>query len=288
MGGTYQGDGLAKPADQMHVHRDGWHSLAFLHDWQDGLITERAVYADLLAFIWQQMQSGEDPVALNDAYSKLLLMLNLRETIPGNQLRGFHLYVWKKRGVFKNMLSREYGPKNSIGRNDLTGAALSWKISSRSEALRDAETYLKTGSPFGNAYAEMTGGGETASHPRHGASGGGRGVPAALYFCRRRGEGLLWRSSKKPQAAFWVGRIRDWSAGRLLLRNPQACATSCGSMRKRAVAGREFRRTMHIWTARANRSIGSRRLLFLCSAAHRRPGYIDGATDRKDWEWNTI
>ena len=80
----------------------------------EGLITERAVYADLLAFIWKQMQSGSDPAALNDAFSKLLLMLNLRETIPCNQLRGFHLYVWKKRGVFKNMLSREYGPKTAI------------------------------------------------------------------------------------------------------------------------------------------------------------------------------
>jgi len=80
----------------------------------EGLITERAVYADLLAFIWRQMQSGSDPAALNDAFSKLLLMLNLKETIHCNELRGFHLYVWKKRGVFKNMLSREYGPKNAI------------------------------------------------------------------------------------------------------------------------------------------------------------------------------
>jgi len=46
----------------------------------EGLITERAVYADLLAFIRKQMQSGSDPAALNDAFSKLLLMLNLRET----------------------------------------------------------------------------------------------------------------------------------------------------------------------------------------------------------------
>ncbi len=80
----------------------------------EGLITERAVYADLLAFIWERMQSGDDPAALNDAFGKLLLMLNLRETIGGNQLRGYHLYVWKKRGVFKNMLSRNYGPNSSI------------------------------------------------------------------------------------------------------------------------------------------------------------------------------
>ena len=35
-------------------------------------------------------------------------------TFSGNQLRGYHLYVWKKRGVFKNVLSREYGPKGVI------------------------------------------------------------------------------------------------------------------------------------------------------------------------------
>ncbi len=80
----------------------------------EGLITERAVYADVLARIWELMQSGSDPHALLDAFSKFLLMLNLKETIPCNQLRGFHLYVWKKRGIFKNMLSREYGPKGSI------------------------------------------------------------------------------------------------------------------------------------------------------------------------------
>ena len=119
----------------------------------EGLITERAVYADLLAFIWQQMQSGKDPVALNDAYSKLLLMLNLRETIPGNQLRGFHLYVWKKRGVFKNMLSREYGPKSSIpakpilSEQKLTPEDIA-EIESRFAMLKP---YLKSGSPFGNA-----------------------------------------------------------------------------------------------------------------------------------------
>ena len=80
----------------------------------EGLITERAVYADLLAYIWKLMLSGSDPQALNDAFSKYLLMVNLKDTINGNQLRGFHLYVWMKRGVFKNMISRQYGPEMSI------------------------------------------------------------------------------------------------------------------------------------------------------------------------------
>ena len=116
----------------------------------EGLITERAVYADLLACIWELMQSGSDPEALNDAFSKLLLMLNLGETIPGNQLRGFHLYVWKKRGVFKNMLSREYGPKGVIpDKPILAEQKLSTEdiaeIESRFAALKP---YLKKGAPF--------------------------------------------------------------------------------------------------------------------------------------------
>ena len=116
----------------------------------EGLITERAVYADLLARIWELMQSGSDPEALNDVFSKLLLMLNLRETIPGNQLRGYHLYVRKKRGVFKNMLSREYGPKGIIpAKPILSEQALAQEdiaeIESRFAALKP---YLKKGSPF--------------------------------------------------------------------------------------------------------------------------------------------
>jgi len=119
----------------------------------EGLITERAVYADLLARIWELMQSGADPEALNDVFSKLLLMLNLRETIPGNQLRGYHLYVWKKRGVFKNMLSREYGPKGVVpAKPILQEQALTHEdiaeIESRFAALKP---YLKPGSPFQSA-----------------------------------------------------------------------------------------------------------------------------------------
>jgi len=89
------------------------------------------------------------PVALQDAFSKLLLMLNLRETIPGNQLRGFNLYVWKKRGVFKNMMSRDYGPNKTIPPKPiLSEQTLSQEdideIKSRFEMLKP---YLKPGNP---------------------------------------------------------------------------------------------------------------------------------------------
>jgi dihydrodipicolinate synthase/N-acetylneuraminate lyase len=80
----------------------------------EGLITERAVYADVLARIWELMRDGTDPDALRDASARLMLMFNLGNHLPGGDLRGFQLYLWKKRGVFKNMISRQYGPNQSI------------------------------------------------------------------------------------------------------------------------------------------------------------------------------
>jgi 1-pyrroline-4-hydroxy-2-carboxylate deaminase len=90
----------------------GWMYEAHLGT--EGLITERAVYADVLTRIWDLQQSGADPDTMRDAYSKLLLMFNLGQHLPGGDLRGHQLYVWKKRGVFKNMISRQYGPNRTI------------------------------------------------------------------------------------------------------------------------------------------------------------------------------
>ena len=90
--------------------------LGWLHESRlgtEGLITERAVYGDVLTRIWELQQNGSDPETLRDAYAKFILMTNISETISGG-LRGAHLYVWKKRGVFKTMVSRHYGPRSSI------------------------------------------------------------------------------------------------------------------------------------------------------------------------------
>jgi dihydrodipicolinate synthase/N-acetylneuraminate lyase len=94
-----------------------WGGWGWLHQSRigtEGLITERAAYADLMARIWNLMESDTDSSVLADAFGQLLVMLNLRETVPGGDLRGPHLYVLKKRGVFTNMISREFGPNNSI------------------------------------------------------------------------------------------------------------------------------------------------------------------------------
>ena len=115
----------------------------------EGLITERAVYADVLARSWELQQNGSDPAALKDAYSKFLLMTNLSETHPGGGLRGAHLDLWKTRGVFQTMVSRHYGPGSTIPASpifselNLTAEDIA-EIEFRFDALKP---YLKSGSP---------------------------------------------------------------------------------------------------------------------------------------------
>ena len=70
----------------------------------DGVITGNAMYADLMARIWDFHVRGrhED---VRDAYSKFLLMRNLDEQIPGAGL-----FIMKKRGIFKTTTTRAAAP----------------------------------------------------------------------------------------------------------------------------------------------------------------------------------
>jgi dihydrodipicolinate synthase/N-acetylneuraminate lyase len=86
----------------------------------EGLVTERSAYADLLAKIWRLMRSDSDPALLKDLYAKLLLMLDLEHTHPGN-LRGYSLYLLKLRGVFDTLTSREYGPGGTTPATPIVG-----------------------------------------------------------------------------------------------------------------------------------------------------------------------
>lgn len=137
------------PTRRVFSARGGLGWLYELRLGTEGLITERAVYADVLTRIWELQQSGADPAALRDAYSKFLLMVNLSETVPGGALRGFQLYLWKKRGVFRTMVSRHYGPGNTIPASpNFSELALTKEdiaeIDYRFEAL---QLYLKPGRP---------------------------------------------------------------------------------------------------------------------------------------------
>lgn len=66
----------------------------------DGTITGGAMYADVYARLWN-LHVQNKPEEMREVFSKLLLMLNLDQEVPG-----VRLYILKKRGVFKTTVSR--------------------------------------------------------------------------------------------------------------------------------------------------------------------------------------
>jgi 4-hydroxy-tetrahydrodipicolinate synthase len=67
----------------------------------DGTITGGAMYADIYARLWN-LHLQNKSVEMRELFSKLLLMLNLDQDIPGTRL-----YILKKRGIFKTSVSRQ-------------------------------------------------------------------------------------------------------------------------------------------------------------------------------------
>ena len=102
-----------------------------------GVISERAAYADFFVRMWKALEKG-DVAAADEMWSKYLLLMNLRETVPGGHLRGFNLYVLRKRGIFRNCLSREY-----VTKGDISGK---WKLEDRvfsADEIAEIEARLK-------------------------------------------------------------------------------------------------------------------------------------------------
>ncbi|MBV6498657.1 MAG: hypothetical protein CJBNEKGG_00885 [Prosthecobacter sp.] len=137
----------AKPTIRRVFSARGAHGWLYeSHLGTEGLITERAVYADVLTRLWNLMEEGRDADAVRDIHAKLMLLFNLGQHLPGGDLRGFQLHLWKRRGVFRNMISRQYGPNRSIpdkpifSELKLTDDEVA-EIDFRFEALRP---YLKT------------------------------------------------------------------------------------------------------------------------------------------------
>ena len=97
----------------------GWGAKGWLYQGRalgtEGIVTQRPAYADLLARMWAEEQKGDPDGKLTDLYSKYLLMINLGDTFGGtaDQMRGPHLYVLMKRGVFTNMYTRRRAPKDA-------------------------------------------------------------------------------------------------------------------------------------------------------------------------------
>ena len=71
----------------------------------EGVISERAALAPMLVKIWRLMEAKDDTGALDAAYAKYLLAINLMQTVPGD-LRGYQLVFFKEKGIFKTTVSR--------------------------------------------------------------------------------------------------------------------------------------------------------------------------------------
>lgn len=77
----------------------------------EGLITERMVYADALMQLWNSYQRGDKRRA-RDIFEKFISITSLSRDIPPS-LRGFQLYLLRKRGVIKTMVSRRRKPNET-------------------------------------------------------------------------------------------------------------------------------------------------------------------------------
>ena len=66
----------------------------------DGTLTGGPMYGDVYAHLWELHLAGERD-QVREVYSKLLLMTNLEQAIPG-----IRPYMMKRRGVFKTAVSR--------------------------------------------------------------------------------------------------------------------------------------------------------------------------------------
>jgi hypothetical protein len=62
------------------------------------------MYADLMVKTWNALESS-DPSA-DELFAKFMYLRNLDNVLPAPEMRGWNLYVLKKRGVFRNTLSR--------------------------------------------------------------------------------------------------------------------------------------------------------------------------------------
>ena len=97
----------------------GWGGRDWLYHYRRvgtrGVITQRPMYADLIVRIWRALEAesgGSRSVATatesaDELFAKFIYLRNLEDAIPAPEMRGWNLYVLKKRGVFRNTLSRK-------------------------------------------------------------------------------------------------------------------------------------------------------------------------------------
>ena len=86
----------------------GWGGRDWLYHYRRvgtrGVISQRPMYADLMVKIWRALESGDK--SADELFATFMYLRNLEDTVSAPEMRGWNLYVLKKRGVFKNTLSR--------------------------------------------------------------------------------------------------------------------------------------------------------------------------------------
>ncbi|MBO7721456.1 MAG: dihydrodipicolinate synthase family protein [Kiritimatiellae bacterium] len=96
----------AKPA--VKTVFTGWGGRDFLYQYRiigsRGVITQRPMFADIVVSLWKALESGSP--AADDVFAKFMYLANLDNVMPSSRMRGWNLYVMKRRGVFPNTLSR--------------------------------------------------------------------------------------------------------------------------------------------------------------------------------------
>lgn len=120
----------------------GWGAKGWLYQGRalgtDGMITQRPGYTDLLAAMWAEFQKGDPDGKMTEIYCRFLLLLNIGDTFGGDSdaMRGPHLYVLMKRGVFTNMLTRRRANDKELA-NGRKWVAEDYKITDAEKAEID-------------------------------------------------------------------------------------------------------------------------------------------------------
>lgn len=103
----------------------GWGGRDWLYHYRRvgtrGVISQRPMYADLMVKIWRSLEKGDG--SADGSFAKFMYLRNLEDAIPAPEMRGWNLYVLKKRGVFRNTLSRT--KRRDDGKWDVAEVSLS-------------------------------------------------------------------------------------------------------------------------------------------------------------------
>ncbi|MBR4652485.1 MAG: dihydrodipicolinate synthase family protein [Kiritimatiellae bacterium] len=121
----------AKPV--IHTVFSAWGGWQWLYQnrrcGSEGLVSERCAYAPLLTYIWRRMENGDADGTLTQAFALFRLLIDQRG-FPGGEMRGYGLYYFMRKGIFKNMLTRQYRKSKAEEQGTVAadGDTSGWKL----------------------------------------------------------------------------------------------------------------------------------------------------------------